>query len=61
MSRWTHSICSECYEKLYPGRTNPVRFKEEFREEEPCCFCQKVHKSGIYVRHDPKELRCTHD
>lgn len=26
--------------------------------EEPCCFCSEPTKSGIYTRHDPKELAC---
>lgn len=45
----------------------PVRVKPELTpEEEPCCFCgvtiiNVMKYGGIYIRHDPAELECTHD
>jgi hypothetical protein len=56
MSRWTHSICVECWIARNPGR-KPVRVITE-EKPQPCCFCGDSHVSGIYVRHDPEELIC---
>ena len=58
---WTHTICEECWEKKNPER-KPVQFKKASKET--CCFCGEAHKSGIYVRHDPRELmfcKCKND
>jgi len=52
---WTHSICDNCWKKRDPDR-EPVRFL--LPPEERCCFCGRLHKSGVYIRHDPKELKC---
>lgn len=59
MSKWNHSICDKCWIARNPGR-EAVKIREEFRDEKPetCCFCGRPHGSGIFVRHDPAELRC---
>lgn len=58
MSRWTHSICSECWNARYPGR-EPVALSAGPREV--CCYCGARHNSGIYVREDPKvPQHCDH-
>jgi hypothetical protein len=61
MSKWRHSICNGCWTSRNPDR-EPVRIREEFRDEQPetCCFCGRPHGSGIYLRADPisPELKC---
>jgi hypothetical protein len=58
-NRWRHSICQACWNERNPGR-EPVAVREEFRDEKPeaCCFCGRMHGSGIYVREDPGGVRC---
>jgi len=51
---WTHSICLICWENNQPGR-EPVTVK---CGKEVCCFCGRDTEDGIYIREDPKELRC---
>ena len=55
MSKWTHSICAECWGKKNPDR-QPVKTIDGPREV--CCFCGQSHASGIFIRHNPEELRC---
>lgn len=55
MSRWTHAICDTCWSARNGGRA-PVHLREP--DLEICCFCGGPTKRGIYVRHDPAELRC---
>ena len=55
MSRWTHSICVECWNKQNPARSAS---RAGGGEPDVCCWCGKQHDSGIYVRSDPEELRC---
>ena len=57
MSKWTHNICDNCWDKRN-SISIPVKIIEP--DEEPCCFCGKLSKSGIFVRHDPtdKILSC---
>jgi hypothetical protein len=55
--KWnTHSVCWPCWEKR-SGR-KPVRLKEEYRDQEPCCFCGEMHKSGIYLRESTDQVKC---
>ena len=57
MSRWmTHAICDLCWQNWQPGR-DPVRFREEAREVETCCWCGQPTLSGIYAREDQDLLR----
>jgi hypothetical protein len=42
-----HSICIQCWVKREGSRA-PVRVRDT--APEPCCFCEGVHASGIYVR-----------
>ena len=51
MSKWNHSVCDQCFEKRQPGR-EPVRVVSI------CCDCGVQHRSGIYVRGDPKQSKC---
>jgi hypothetical protein len=55
MSAWTHPVCDTCFAGLY-GDRQPVRMKEEYRDDEACALCRKTTRSGIYIRLDPKEL-----
>jgi hypothetical protein len=57
VSRWTHSICVECWNKKNPDR-EPIAFKPDFREEDKCCYCSEKHSSGIYVRENPADMPC---
>jgi hypothetical protein len=57
MSKWSHMICENCWVERNPER-EPVRIKEEFRAEGPCCYCKATQKSGIYVRDNPAETPC---
>lgn len=56
MSRFTHSICEECWKKKNPRRS-PVRIID-CPPMEKCCFCSKSHYSGIYVRENPADMQC---
>lgn len=60
MMTWTHRICDECWNKKNPGQ-RPFRVQHQYIELVSCCFCGKNTISGIFVRHDPKELSCKHD
>ena len=57
MSKWTHSMCSECWKKENPDK-DPVKVKNAPVEQ--CCFCGQPTSMGIYVRHDPSKLNCKH-
>jgi hypothetical protein len=59
MSRWTHSICEDCYYKLREER-DWAKLPSRLREPEPenCCYCGHQHQSGIYVRDDPNLVAC---
>lgn len=57
VSRWSHSICEECWNKLFPDR-EATALKEEHREQATCCFCVEKHSSGIYVRYNPELTKC---
>ena len=46
---WIHSQCRTCWNKINPGRL-PAKIKKEFAPIETCCWCGKVHQSGIYTR-----------
>ncbi len=52
---WTHPICWVCWVKMNPGR-GPATLTN--LGGGTCCFCGNETASGIYVRHDPKELKC---
>lgn len=67
MSRWTHRICADCYIDRFETLSVPTRMVPDLTpQEEPCCFCRVtiinvgLH-GGIYIRHDPAQLECTHD
>jgi hypothetical protein len=57
MSRWTHSICQDCWDKKNPDR-QAFRLASVGHDEEKCCYCGKPHTSGIYVREDPAQVPC---
>ena len=57
MSKWTHAICTPCW-----NTQNPDRPSTNGREEGPgerCCWCGHVTTSGIYLRADPNGLSCS--
>lgn len=57
MSTWTHSICDDCFSDRYDGQPpTPHRMKEP--DIEACCYCGRMHHSGIYVRDDPAQVAC---
>lgn len=53
---WTHSICDECWKENNPSRI-PVRALTGMKKEQ-CCYCGKLHNSGIYTREDETEVLC---
>ena len=53
-SKWTHSICDDCWNINY--LSDPCRIIDP--EPEKCCFCGKEHSSGIFIRKDPKQTPC---
>lgn len=55
MSKWTHSICDDCWHKKEP-EIEPSRLVDVIGNI--CCFCGLLTTSGIYVREDPTELLC---
>jgi len=55
MSRFTHSICDDCWDKQHPLKPS-IRMKH--RIIDTCCFCSKKHSSGIFVRQDPADMPC---
>lgn len=54
---WNHSICEECWLER-EGTSTPVRIKDEYRDDESCCWCLKQHRSGIYRRENPDDMPC---
>lgn len=51
---WTQSLCEADWFANHPER-EPVRVR--LLEQDPddvCCLCGTAHRSGIYVRQDPK-------
>lgn len=59
MAQWTHNVCEVCYD-IYKEENSWL--EEPFRIREPevtwCCFCRDSNDDGIYVRFDPKKLKC---
>lgn len=67
MAEWNHRMCGDCWIDRHPfeqyedGSTYwrpPVQFKSP---PGTCCFCGNKTVLGIYVRHDPKKLKCKHE
>ena len=54
MMTWTHRMCDKCWYKSY--KRDPVRVRNDMIGK--CCFCGNDTESGIYVRHDPRDLGC---
>lgn len=59
---WTHACCESCWVDHCLARGvavgEPTRVKGA--KIERCCFCGNETHSGIYVRHNPEDLTCTH-
>lgn len=55
MSPWTHALCQRCWDELNPNR-RPAEVADA--RKETCCSCELPTRSGIYVRREPKTLRC---
>jgi hypothetical protein len=61
MSKWTHSICTSCWNERNPDRP-AITLADDFREIEVCCFCGENTRDGIYIRANPDEPKfCKHD
>lgn len=59
MSEWTHRICEACYmvkQEENGGYRLPLRYVDAPIEH--CCYCGAISYSGIYVREDPKNMKC---
>ena len=56
MSRWNHNICIECWNKKY-GTQLPYRLIDDSIKE-VCCYCGSENTDAIYVRDDPKSVKC---
>lgn len=54
MGNCTWPICRECYAKRYPGR-EPITLAPEV---EVCCDCGIPTTDGIYIREDPRKVKC---
>jgi len=54
---WTHRICEDCWNERNPDRI-ATKIIPMYARVEECCFCHKDTASGIYIRHNPKELNC---
>lgn len=55
MSAWTHSQCYPCWVERN-GEKEPVTGPRD--KVQKCCFCGRMHSSGIYVRGDPMDSLC---
>jgi hypothetical protein len=53
--KWTHPICSGCYDKRYPDK-EPLAVNGEMAILEQCCDCGSKTNEGIYFRADPRTL-----
>ena len=55
---WNHAQCYDCWIK-----ENRIGFPVKVRDHKPekCCFCGRWTIEGIFVRRDPKKMRCCHD
>ena len=54
MRGWTHRICDQCWQQKHPDR-GPIQVTGI--DEGVCCFCGG-QAGGIYVRADPRTLKC---
>jgi hypothetical protein len=52
MTRWTHSLCNDCWDKRNPDRPSP---RADVGADDICCSCGARHKSGLYWREDPNK------
>ena len=60
MAEWTHLMCADCWNSRHHGDERKA-VEGANSEPEPCCFCGKETTSGLYIRHDGRELECVHD
>lgn len=74
MAEWTHRSCEHCYIGKQVEQSDPndqwVEIKipvllsqQHVAEEGPgyCCFCGQPTVIGLFVRHDPERLDCSHE
>ena len=60
-NRWTHAICTDCWDKKRPDSPAPRLPDGRDIESGPlemCCFCGAGTAAGIYVRADPQTTKC---
>lgn len=60
MSKFTHSICEDCWNKKNPDRP-VVKIQVGVFSGERCCYCGNIHNSGIFVRDNPSNCLCKGD
>jgi hypothetical protein len=53
---WTHNICYDCWHKEHEADDIPVRVRD--CEPKQCCYCGRWTMEGIFVRDDPKMMKC---
>ena len=56
MTEWNQPKCEDCWWEENPGRA-PTRIIGQYREVEVCSTCGKEHRSGIYVRQHPADVK----
>ncbi len=56
MSRFTHSVCAQCWTERHPDR--PARGGEGNGDDISCCYCGRLTSDGIYVRDEPMNTSC---
>lgn len=55
-SAWLHNACPSCWQAMRGTELPPPRATSP--KAEACCWCGTVNDAGIYLRSDPKHLRC---
>lgn len=54
-----HNLCEHCWWKLNPAR-RPIRVKQDVELPDVCCSCGCPTITGIFVRGEATEYKCTH-
>ena len=53
---WTQPACETCFAGVLPKCENPVRIREDLRDEEVCCMCGRANTSGLFIRVNPSTV-----
>lgn len=57
-SRWTHTLCRDCYAAVEPGRVPHII---EDASPEQCCRCQLPFVRPVFYRAKPEAFECGGD